>query len=75
MKKWVFLIFEKMLEMYFFRFLFLSLICNLQFKMFLGGIYLLINDIPFILCLLSVKWNICLTDFSLKNFVLSLELV
>ena len=55
--------------------MFLSLICNLQFNMFLGGIYLVINDIPIILCLLSVKWNICLTDFSLKKFVPSLELV
>ena len=33
-----------------------SLLC----KMFIVGIYLVINGIPMILCLISVMWNVCL---------------
>ena len=43
-----------------FVFVYLSLISILLFKMLIVGIYLEINGIPMILCLISVIWNICL---------------
>ena len=49
-----------MLEMYYLVLVYLSLICNLLFKMFLVRIYSVINGIPTILCFMSVMWNICL---------------
>ena len=36
------------------------MISILLFKMLIVGIYLEINGIPMILCLISVIWNICL---------------
>ena len=48
------LIFEKMLELFFFVFVYLSLISILLFKMLIVGIYLDINGMPMILCLISV---------------------
>ena len=50
----VYLIFEKMLELFFFVFVYLSLISSLLFKMLIVGINLDINGIPMILCLISV---------------------
>ena len=41
-------------------FVYLSLKYNLLFKMFILGIYLVINGIPTILCFMSVMWNTCL---------------
>ena len=49
----VYLIFEKMLGMSF-VFVYLSLISILLFKILIVGIYLEINGIPMILCLISV---------------------
>ena len=43
-----------------FAFVYLSLISILLFNMLIVGIYLEINGIPMILCLISVIWNICL---------------
>ena len=43
-----------------FVFVYLSLISILLFNMLIVGIYLEINGIPMILCLISVIWNICL---------------
>ena len=48
------LIFEKMLELYFFVFVYLSLISILLFKTMIVGIYFDINGMPMILCLKSV---------------------
>ena len=49
------LIFGRMLGLYFlFFFVYLSLICILLFKMLIIGIYLDINGMPMILCLISV---------------------
>ena len=59
----VYLIFEKMLGDVSFVFVYLSLINILLFKMLIVGIYLEINGIPMILCLISVIWNICLKWF------------
>ena len=52
-----------------FVFVYLSLINILLFKMLIVGIYLEINGIPMILCLISVIWNICLNGL-VKIFVL-----
>ena len=48
------LIFEKMLELYFFVSVYLSLISILLFKMLIVGIYFDIHGMPMILCLISV---------------------
>ena len=48
------LIFEKMLKLCFFVFVNLSFMCNLLFNIFIVGIYLVMNGIPMILCLISV---------------------
>ena len=50
----VYLIFEKMLGMCYFVFVYFSLISILLFEMLIVGIYLEINGIPMILCLISV---------------------
>ena len=47
--------------------LFLSFICNLLFKIFIEGIYFVINGIPRILCFISVKWTICLEGLFRKH--------
>ena len=54
------LIFEKNVRDVSFVFVYLSLISILLFNMLIVGIYLEINGIPMILCLISVIWNICL---------------
>ena len=48
---------------FFVFFLYLSLICILLFKMLIVGIYLDINVMPMILCLISVILNICLNGW------------
>ena len=48
------LIFGRMLRL---CFLFLYI---LLFNIFIVGIYVIINDMPMILCLISVIWNVCL---------------
>ena len=50
----VYLIFEKMLELFFFVFVYLPLFSILLFKMLIVGIYLDINGMQMILCLISV---------------------
>ena len=52
--------FWKNVRAVFFVFVYLSLIWILLFKMLIVGIYLVINGMPIILCLISVIWNICL---------------
>ena len=63
------LIFEKMLGMCLLL-LYLSLISILLFNMLIVGIYLEINGIPMILCLISVIWNICLNGLVKILFLL-----
>ena len=50
----------KKVKAVFLVFVYLSLIWILLFKMFIVGIYLVINGMPMILCLISVMWNVCL---------------
>ena len=50
----VFLIFERMLRMSFFPCVFIFK-WSLLFKMFIVGIYLVINGMPMILCFMSVN--------------------
>ena len=50
----VYLIFEKILVLFFFVFVYLSLISILLIKMLIVGINLDINGMPMILCLISV---------------------
>ena len=49
------LIFGRVLGLYFFVFVYLSLIWILLFKMLIVGIYLVIKGMPIILCLISVQ--------------------
>ena len=58
----------------FFILVFLSFIWILLFKMFIVGIYLLINGIPMIQCFMSVIWNVCLIGF-FRNLFCSIDLV
>ena len=51
----------------FFTFVYLSFMCIILFKTLIKGIYLVINGIPIILCLISVIWNFCLKGL-LKSF-------
>ena len=44
----------------FFILVYLSFLWSLLFKIFIVGIYLVINGIPMILCLISVMWNVVL---------------
>ena len=46
----------------------LSLMCNSLFKLFLVGIFLVINGILTILCFMSVMWNVCLKDLRKSLF-------
>ena len=50
----------KNIKAVFFVFVYLSLIWILLFKMLIVGIYLVINGMPIMLCLISVIKNICL---------------
>ena len=68
------LIFVRMLRAVFFVFVFLSFICILLFKMLIVSIYLEINGMPMILCLISVMGNICLNSL-FKNLFCSIVLV
>ena len=52
----------------FFILVYLSFYCNLLFKIFLVGIFLVINGIPMIFCFISVMWKVCLNGLLMSLF-------
>ena len=69
-EKWglIALIFAKRLEIYFRVFLYLYFVCNLLLKIIIADIYLIINGIPTLFCLISGMLIIHLKVFSNCSF-------
>ena len=48
--------------------MYLSFICILLFRIFIVGIYLVMNGNPMILCFISVIWKVCLNGSHMSFF-------